>query len=319
MNKLNWNKKGQIFNLGKIRNYKWMHEQAQNPYAINVDNKKFRVYFNTRPAIDENGKNISYPAFVEFDNLNFNILRVSSEPLLHHGSRGTFDEFGVMCGSVIKIKELYHMYYVGWSRLISVPYNWAIGLATSIDGVSFNRYSKGPIIGASHNEPFLQAGCSSIISENGIYTLFYTSGINWIENNGKFESVYQIMCARSEDGLIWQRNGVPIIEEVISNEAQASPSVMYFNNRWNMVFSYRHSTDFRNGLRGYRLGYAWSSDLKNWNRDDSYLNLGLSDTGWDSEMICYPQFFKIGDKINIIYCGNDFGKTGFGIAELIDL
>lgn len=316
---LKWDKKGQIFHIDKKCNLNWMQVQAQNPFAIDVSDEVFRVYFNTRPSKSINGKNISYPAFVEFEKLNFNIVRVSTDPLLDLGIKGDFDEFGIMCGSVIKIKELYYMYYVGWTRLISVPYNWAIGLATSIDGVSFKRYSKGPIIGPSYNEPFLQAGCSSIIKENDTYLLFYTSGIKWIECNGKYESVYQIMCASSVDGVNWHRSGLPIIKEVIIDEAQASPSVMYFNNRWNMVFSYRYSTDFRNGLRGYRLGYAWSIDLKNWNREDSYLNLDLSDSGWDSEMICYPHFFKINNKINIIYCGNDFGKKGFGIAELLNL
>ena len=47
------------------------------------------------------------------------------------------------------------------------------------------------------------------------------------------------------------------------------------------------------------------------------VNLQVSETGWDSEMICYPHIAKIDNKIYLFYCGNEFGKNGFGVAELL--
>jgi hypothetical protein len=54
----------------------------------------------------------------------------------------------------------------------------------------------------------------------------------------------------------------------------------------------------------------------NWKRDDSQINLDVSDMGWDSEMVAYPTVFKLGGSIYMIYAGNGNGQTGFGLAKL---
>lgn len=312
-----WKKVGHVFNPTKLGNNSWMQEQAQNPFVLNMGDF-IRVYFNCRAKKDSEGKSTSYAGFIDLDKTNlFNILRISSEPILGLGAKGSFDEFGVMAGSVIQVGTEHYLYYCGWTRMQSVPYNWAIGLAKSTDnGKTFERNSIGPVLGATHNEPYLQAGCSSIININGIFHLWYTSGVKWIDTGGKAESVYQIMHATSTDGVIWKRNGIPVIQTVLENEAQASPTIINFNNRWHMFFSYRYSVDFRNKDRGYRIGYAWSDDLEVWHRDDSKAGIDVSETGWDSEMICYPNICKINNEIYLFYCGNDFGKEGFGVAVL---
>ena len=315
-----WKKLGQVFDLTKLSTFDWMQEQAQNPYVVDM-NGFLRVYFNCRAKRDKEGKSTSFAGFVDLDRNNFfNILKISSKPILQLGSKGSFDEFGVMAGVVLPVEDEYYLYYCGWTRMVSVPYNWAIGLAKSSDGgVTFTRFGKGPIIGATNNEPFLHAGSSSIIKINDVFHLWYTSGIKWVETEtkSKSESVYQIMHATSNDGINWNREGIPIIEAVLEDEAQASPSIISINSRWHMVFSYRYSVNFRNKARGYRVGYAWSDDLKIWHRNDSIINFDISESGWDSEMICYPHICKIDDKIYLFYCGNDFGREGFGIAELV--
>lgn len=312
-----WKKLGQIFDLSKVDTPDWMQEQAQNPYAVVIDNI-VRVYFNTRGKRDNEGKSKSLAGFVDFDIENFdNIINIASEPILDYGSKGDFDEFGVMAGSVMKVDSEYFLYYCGWTRMVSVPYNWAIGLAKSTDnGKTFTKFGKGPVIGSNYKEPYLQAGCSTIMKINDSYHMWYTSGINWIETDEKPESQYQIMHATSKDGVNWNRDGVPILKTVIENETQASPTIIKFNDTWHMLFSYRHSTDFRNEERGYRLGYASSKDLTTWKRDDSKVGMNLSEEGWDSEMISYPHLKLIDDKVYMFYCGNDFGKSGFGVAIL---
>ena len=42
----------------------------------------------------------------------------------------------------------------------------------------------------------------------------------------------------------------------------------------------------------------------------------LSKTGWDSEMICYPYVFDRKGERYMLYNGNGYGKTGFGLAVL---
>src|SRR5271157_1982222 len=269
-----WKKIGKIFDPLSMSPHDWMQEQAQNPYSVEF--KKFlRVYFNCRPKRDAEGKSTSFAGYVDLDKKNLlNILDISRKPLLPLGKIGEFDEFGIMAGSVKFINDAYYLYYVGWTRMKSVPYNWAIGLATSSDnGRTFSRYGRGPIIGATAQEPYLQAGCSSIINVGDQWHLWYTSGIKWLNTSSKPESVYRIMHAVSSDGIEWQRDGKPIIAPVLEDEAQASPSIIQLNNRWHLFFSYRYSENFRNKDRGYRLGYAWSDDLRSWNRDDSLVGM----------------------------------------------
>jgi predicted GH43/DUF377 family glycosyl hydrolase len=312
-----WKKLGQVFNPTLYSDNSWMIEQAQNPFVLIFDDF-IRVYFNTRPKRDELGKSKSLPGYVDIDKENLlNVLRVASKPILDFGKVGTFDEFGVMAGSVVKIGEEYFIYYCGWTRKFSVPYDWAIGLAKSVDGESYERIGEGPILGATLKEPYLQAGCSSIFMERGIYHLFYTSGINWINTSDKQESVYQIMHATSSDAINWNRDGKLIIQSIIDDEAQASPTIIRIGEKWHMFFSYRHTVDFRNKERGYKIGYAYSNDLINWTRVDEIGNFSVSESGWDSEMVCYPHIFQLEGKIYMLYCGNDFGREGFGVAELI--
>jgi len=44
--------------------------------------------------------------------------------------------------------------------------------------------------------------------------------------------------------------------------------------------------------------------------------IDVSQDGWDSQMIEYPHIAKINNKYIMFYCGNEFGKNGFGYAEL---
>ena len=85
-----------------------------------------------------------------------------------------------------------------------------------------------------------------------------------------------------------------------------------------MVFCYRECFDFRlQQGRGYRLGYAWSTDLFTWHRDDNQVSQLMSQDEWDSQMQCYPHLFRCDEKVYLLYNGNAFGKEGFGLAEMI--
>jgi predicted GH43/DUF377 family glycosyl hydrolase len=109
-----------------------------------------------------------------------------------------------------------------------------------------------------------------------------------------------------------------ITDSFNEDECQALPTVTKIGNRYHMYFCYRQATDFRkNPARGYRLGYAWSDDLVNWVRDDANAGITFSENGWDAEMMCYPHIFQCDGKVYLLYNGNEFGKYGFGIAELL--
>ena len=311
-----WEKKGVIFSPSKNSN--WMDSYSQCPYTVLFE-KFIRIYFSTRDKKDSNNQFKSYSGYIDVDRSDpKKVLNVCEEPIVELGGLGEFDEFGSMAGSVILHNNVYFLYYCGWQRSLSTPYNWAIGLAKSVDGKKFKKISSGPILGPTSNEPFLQA-CPIVYKlSDSNWHMYYLSGTKWIKSkNGKKESQYLLMHATSNNGIDWKRNGIPILETSVHLECQTSCSIIKFKGLYHMFFSYRHGLEFReNNSKGYRIGYAQSDDMINWSRDDKKSGIDVSTSGWDSEMVAYPHVANVDGKILMFYCGNHFGKNGFGYAEL---
>lgn len=310
---MRWVKKGHIFTPPAAS---WMHAYSQVPTPLIFDDF-IRIYFGCRPKTQDELP-ISQIGFIDVNRNNpAEILHCGEKPVMKLGNVGCFDEFGLHPISVLNVGDEIWLYYVGWTRMQSVPFNRAIGLAISRDGgLTFEPFSKGPILGASHNEPYLQQGPHVKII-NGIWHMWYLTGKDWIpDTDGRMEAIYRIAHAVSKDGIYWKRNGKPVIEIREDNECHAGQAIIYRNGAWHMWFSYRRGLQFRNAEGGYRIGYARSNDLENWQRDDSQAGISLSESGWDSEMICYPSIKELNGKVLMFYCGNYFGRDGFGYAEL---
>lgn len=312
-----WKKLGRVFNPENVKNLDWLDTFAQAPATV-IHDSFVRVYFSCRPAPDERGQYVSYSAFVDLNRSNlFEIVNLAKKPIFKLGERGTFDEFGTYPTSVINHNNKLLAYYAGWTRCESVPFNVAIGIAESKDdGESFEKFGDGPVLSYTINEPFVLSGPKIRKFNNTLY-LFYIAGSKWILHEGKPEPVYKIRVATSEDGFNWIKHDKNLIESRIEeNEAQASPDVIFSGGKYHMFFCYRYSQGFRGKDKGYRIGYASSSDLINWTRDDSKAGIDVSNEGWDSEMISYPHVFELDGKTYMFYLGNQVGKYGFGLAEL---
>ncbi len=261
---------------------------------------------------------MSYSAFVDLDRADlFNIKRVSERPILELGGVGEFDEFGTYPVSVIRHGDEVRAYYAGWSRCESVPFNVAIGVAVSKDeGETFIKLGNGPVLSYSLNEPFILSG-PKIRRFNNIWYLWYIAGRKWKMVDGRAEPVYKIRMATSQDGIRWNKRDRDLIaSRVEEDEAQASPDVFFANGKYHMFFCYRYSSDFRGKENGYRIGYASSTDLINWHRDDDKAGIDVSEQGWDAEMICYPHVFELDGNTYMLYLGNQVGRHGFGLAVL---
>lgn len=312
-----WKKLGKVFDPTEIKTPEWMNEFAQAPSVV-VFEEKVRVYFSCRPKPDIKGQYVSYSAYVDLNRKNlFDIIEISDKPILELGKLGSFDEFGTYPASVIKNNNEYVVYYGGWTRCESVPFNVAVGIAISNDeGKTFNKIGEGPILSYSPEEPFIISG-PKIRKFNDIWYLFYIAGRKWVLDEGKPEPVYKIRMATSKDGLKWTKANADLIPDKIEeNEAQASPDVLFFDSKYHMFFCYRYSTNYRGKENGYRIGYAYSEDLINWTRDDDKVGIDVSIEGWDSEMISYPHVFELDGNVYMFYLGNGVGRYGFGLAKL---
>ena len=316
---MKWRKLGKIFNPIDHQLANNCKEFAQSPQAL-LFSDFVRIYFSTRETDKKNGKYLSHISFIDMSKDLKKILNISKDTIIKLGELGCFDEHGIFPINIVRENNKILAYTCGWSRRVSVSVETSTGFAISDDnGLTFKKSGNGPILTASPNEPFL-VGDSFVGIFDGTYHMWYIFGKRWIDTiNEGTARIYKIGHAVSKNGITWEKEeGMQIISDKLNkDECQALPTVVFHNNIYHMMFCYREATDFRNNKsRGYKLGYAYSDNLKNWIRDDENVGIKLSDKGWDSEMMCYPHLFKCDDKVYLLYNGNEFGRYGFGIAVL---
>lgn len=315
---MNWRKLGKIFDPTEHTLPNHCMEYAQSPQTL-VLIDRVRVYFSTRKR-DETGKYLSHIAYADFTRDMSQLLTVSNQTVLPLGGLGCFDEHGIFPINILRDGNRVLAYTTGWNRKISVSVDASIGLAISHDdGLSFQRYGPGPVMTASLREPFLVA--DAFVQRYGdTYHMWYIYGSKWhkFDDESQPDRVYKIAHAISSNGIDWRRDGRPIISDRLNaDECQALPTVIYLDGIYHMYFCYREAYGFRSGSnRSYRIGYARSNDLENWERDDTHAGIDVSVEGWDSQMQCYPHIFQVDGNVFMLYNGNHFGQYGFGLAIL---
>lgn len=293
---------------------------AQSPQAV-VLSDRVRIYFSTRCREEATGKFVSHVAFADFDKDLSKVLGVNSEVVLEPGGLGCFDEHGVFPFSPTPVGDEIWAYTTGWSRRVAVSVETAVGLAVSRDGGStFRRIGPGPVLGPSLKEPCL-VGDAFVRKFGGRFHMWTIFGTGWKHYAGEPapERIYKIGHAQSDNGKHWIKDeGHAIVSHRLGpDECQALPAVIPVDNRYLMVFCYREACGFRTDpARGYRLGHAWSDDLRVWVRSDEQPMFQQEPDAWDSDMVCYPHLCEIEGRIVLLYNGNAFGRDGFGAAVL---
>lgn len=299
---MKWRKLGLVFCPADERT--WLHSHAAVPIAQSVGGDLFKIYFSSRDR-----QNRSYTGYVVIDiNQPNKIIKLSDTPVLSPGALGEFDDSGAMATWLTQQQDKQYLYYIGWNLGVTVPFRNSIGLAVSVNGEDFARYSNGPIVDRNIYEPHFCASCC-VLPWEGHWRMWYLSCTGWRIHQGKPEHKYHIKYAESFDGINWERQGLVAIDFANNQESAISrPSVIYDADRWRMWYSFRgHS---------YRIGYAESKDGLQWQRLDNQVGIDVSITGWDSEMIEYPFVFDHNGQRYMLYNGNGYGKTGFGLAVL---
>lgn len=307
--------KDKFLNIGRLFNvngqHDWMNSHAQVPTVLcKREEGIVRVYFSSRPT-----QNLSLTTFIDlsYENPREQIY-LNPQPILPTGKSGMFDEHGIMPSSAVDNNGEVFLYYSGWSRGTSLPYANFTGLAISEDGGrTFRKVGPGPIIDRTYWGPY-SATSPHVLKLNNQWYMFYCSGVEWIEIDGKLEHTYDIKIAQSHNGINWEQTGKVAIPQKNKFEAITRPTIYFDGEIFHMWFCYRGSQSFRDGVNSYKIGYAKSQNLFDWERvDDNFINSG--DHLWDSKMNAYPDVKKIGSQLWIFYNGNNFGKEGFGAVS----
>ncbi len=298
-----WSKIGLVFCPNQ--EHRWMQSHAANTFSMIKEQNLIRTYFSCRDV-----ENRSHIGWVEYTlEPSIEIQRISEEPVLSPGEVGYFDENGVSLACIIHHEGQTRLYYLGWTLGKTVPWHNSIGLAImDSDMNTAERYSLAPIYDRSDVDP-ISLSYPFLFKNNDEFLIYYGSNRAWGQKNEDMDHVIKV--ARSQDGIAFEPlNHIALQPTGPDEYAFSRPYVRREGHEWQMWYSFRGAS--------YRIGYAESQDGIHWVRNDAKVGIGVSNTGWDSEMVCYPHIFQHDDRTYMTYNGNRFGKSGFGIAVLVE-
>jgi hypothetical protein len=295
---VSWRKLGRVFCPENRRG--WMRSHASNPAAEFVGGDVWRVYFSSRDSA-----NRSSVGWVEVDlRRPSEILRISARPVVSPGPAGAFDDSGASMSCLVRDGGRTMLYYLGWNLGVTVPWRNSIGLAVRGSSRSaFSKASRAPIVDRSAVDPF-SLSYPWVMKERGRWRMWYGSNLAW--GPEQKDMAHVIKCAESSDGIRWEREGRVALGLRGGEIALSKPCVVRDRGLYRMWYSYRG--------KAYRIGYAESKDGVAWRRLDARAGLEPSPSGWDSRSVEYPCVFDHRGRRYMLYNGNDYGKTGFGLA-----
>lgn len=240
-------------------------------------------------------------------------LTPATEAALAPGQADAWDSKAVHAPSVVRLptgqagtpKE-YLLWYDGADRFD--PYSgWAIGLATSGDGVHWERRPDNPVLrpglpgswdGASVHDP-------RVVWDGRRFLMWYSGyeGARW-----------RIGLALSEDGVSWAKHaGNPVLEPgppgSWDEASVAYSSVVLKDGRYRMWYQGGDSAG------AWRIGYATSVDGVHWSKSDRNPVLAPGHKGsWDAERVFTPHVLLWGSGYLMLYTGGPGAGIGYAFS-----
>lgn len=305
VNAMRWRRQGLVFRPDGL--CEWARHSALQPTPIALG-PVLRVYCGMR---DDDGR--SSVGFVDLDAADpLRVVRVSAVPALGPGTPDAWDRHGVVPCAVVGDHGRLRLYYAGYRRGADARPRFQVysGLAESRDGgVTFERVTQ---VLFPCPEAALFRVIHSIRWEDGRWRAWYGAGSRFRSGASKSLPVYDIRYFESADGIAFPDIGKVCVPVSGPEHRVGRPYVVGDPRRGYEMFFGASTMD-----SAYRLAHATSDDGERWRRRDAILGLDLSPEGWDSEMMAYPAVVDLHGRRWLFYNGNDYGRAGFGCAELI--
>jgi len=298
---MKWKKLGRIF-CPDCQHPK-LKSHAANPLAIRIEEDLYRVFYSGRDV-----RNRSSVGFADIDISRQKVIYSHPEPIFEHGGSDSFFSHGVSIGNAYACGGNQFILFMGWQLNEGEHWRGDIGRLSLTNGKELVLTPACPFFTTDESDP-ISLSYSWVILDQGIYKMWYGSTICW--DAGNDEMIHIIKYASSIDGENWRKHGQAIPHEIGVAQAFSRPSVVADNNGYHMWFSYRDGRGTK-----YRIGYAHSADGLSWKTELKIPGINVSDVGWDSEMIEYPFVFDHKGQRYMLYNGNGYGKTGFGLAVM---
>lgn len=301
---MRWKKKGILFS--PMNQVTWAVHSALQPTPLIINDKYCRIYCGMRD--DEGISRIGYVNIMKKGN-ELVVDSVSGKPVLDIGLPGTFDDNGVVPSAIVRNDGKIWMYYAGYQLVKKVRFLVLCGLAISEDdGLTFRRLKHTPILERTSDE-FLFRVIHTIMRDNGKWKVWYGGGNYFQSHQNKTLPVYDIRYMESSDGINFPQKGSTVLSNGHAEHRVGRPYVIKRNEKYFMFFG--ASTP----EIPYRLAYAISENGLDWKREED-IGLTYHQNDFDSGMSAYPSIIELEGKTYMIYNGNEYGKYGFGYAEL---
>ena len=214
-------------------------------------------------------------------------------------------------GNCYEINGVRYMLFMGWQNQKGGHWRGDIGRLFVKPDLTLELENNVPLMDSDSIDPISLSYPWVVRNAMSGYSMWYGSTTAWDAGNG--EMLHVINYASSADGHNWNREGLAVPYELGKAQAFSRPTVLgNIDTGYEMWFSYRSGE----GGQTYRIGYARSNDGRKWELLLEKVGIDVSTDGWDSEMIEYPFVFDHNGQRYMLYNGNGYGKTGFGLAVL---
>jgi hypothetical protein len=299
---MRWKKLGQLYSPQAV--HPKISTHAANPLAMFLEGNVYRVFFSGR---DE--QNRSSVGFVDVDIINRTVMYIHNKPVFEHGPENSFYSHGVSIGNCYESDGGRYILFMGWQRPKAGHWRGDIGRLRLKDNASMELDGGNPFMSSDATDQH-SLSYPWVLRELDQYRMWYGSTVTWDAGNG--EMLHVINHAISVNGHEWNRLGLALPYTIGVAQAFSRPTVVVDPDGYHMWFSYRSG---KPGQK-YRIGYAHSTLGANWELRLADTGIDVSESGWDSEMIEYPFVFDHKGQRFMLYNGNAYGRTGFGLAAL---
>ncbi len=300
-----WERRGLVFaapGVGKLRS----HAMLPTPLMMS---DRIRVFFS---ACDDDLRGRIYRIDLDRDDPR-RIICCDTMPVLDVGPLGSFDSDGVNPSQIVKRDGMLFLYYIGWQRISNaVPYTLFAGLAFSQDdGLNFRKLGSGQILHANTVERFFRTAPFVFQKPNG-WGMIYIGGGEFFEgSDGKRLPSYSLCQARSADGITWNDQAFPTLLDPVRERGEIGfgrPVLWHEDGQASLIISLRTESGYT--IKQVTKDIDMRRSILRWTEP-----LPIPAEKWESAMTCFGAPCRSGNWEYLFYNGNQFGRSGFGVAR----
>ncbi|NKB70740.1 MAG: hypothetical protein GKR89_27030 [Candidatus Latescibacteria bacterium] len=227
-------------------------------------------------------------------------------PCLGLGEAGAFDDTHIFAPCVALQEDVFSMWYCG-SKGAVADRVFALGLATSTDGVHFQKSPTAPVFTFGDDTTsvltptLLRNPDGSLLRENGRLRMWFAA-TDFPRGDGR----HTLHESTSLHGLDWYPPSPPQLEAIYA------PTIIKEGDQYRMWYT-------AVGTEPWSICHAHSADGKNWTvAPEPVLQL---DQTWEAGRLFYPTVLKDGD-LYLMWYGSYWGdartRTALGLATSTD-